>query len=87
MKTLEAMRQEIFRFRCSRCMSKFEFTKEERYENDWEYGEHKKGGRWEFPHNPVNWFYCPVCNKKETMKRNSIHKYFIMDNGTEVMDY
>jgi predicted RNA-binding Zn-ribbon protein involved in translation (DUF1610 family) len=87
MKTLETMKEEIFRFRCSRCRSKFEMTKQEREENDWEYGEHEKGGRYDYPHNPVDHFYCPVCGKVETMDRQSIHRYFIMDSGREVQDY
>lgn len=87
MKTLETMKEEIIRFRCDKCMSKFEMTEQELEENDWTYGEHKKGGEWDHPHNPLNWFYCPVCGMKRTMNHKSIHRYFIMDNGREVQIY
>ena len=87
MKTLEAMTNEIYRFRCSRCKSKFEMTKEEREENDWMHGEHPKGGRWDYPHNPLDHFYCPICNKVQTMDSRSVHRYFVMSNGNEVQDY
>ena len=87
MKTLESMKKEIYRFRCARCRSMFEMTKEERVENDWEYGEHAKDGKFDYPHNPRDHFYCPVCNQVRSMERKSIHRYFVMDNGNEVQDY
>ena len=85
MKTLETMKEEMYSFRCNRCRSKFEMTKDERKENDWVNGEHKKGGTNDYPHNPTNRFYCPVCKKQQNM--HDIHRYFVMDNGNVVYDY
>jgi len=87
MKTLEAMKKEIYRFRCGRCRSQFEVDKDERIAIDWKYGEHEPGGRYDYPHNPLDHFYCPVCECVRTMDKRTIHRFFVMDNGTEVMDY
>lgn len=87
MKALETKTKVIFRFRCDRCKSLYEITEEERKEIDWKYGEHKKGGEYTYPHNPINKFYCPTCDTVRYMDDRSIHKYFVMDNGNEVMDY
>lgn len=37
MKTLQKRVQVLYRFRCSRCKSKFEMTSEEKLENDWKF--------------------------------------------------
>ena len=79
MKILQRHKSVLYRFRCSRCSSQFEMTEEERTENDWEYGENKKGER-DYPHNPVNKFFCPICDKVEFMEDRTIHRYVILED-------
>ena len=80
MKILQKHKSVLYRFRCDRCSSQFEMTEEEREENNWEYGKHKKGGDWSYPHNPLNKFFCPICNKVEYMNNKTIHRYVILED-------
>lgn len=91
MKTLQKRVQVLYRFRCSGCKSKFEMTSEEKLENDWKFDDRKnkndlreKG--WG-PSNPLDYFYCPVCNCQQLVKRCDMHKIAVMDDGTEIVCY
>lgn len=91
MKTLQKRVQILYRFRCSRCKSKFEMTSEEKLENDWKFDgrENKNDLRkkgWG-PSNPLDYFYCPVCNCQQLVKRCDMHKIAVMDDGTEIVCY
>ena len=79
MKILQKHKSVLYRFRCKKCSSQFEITDEERRENDWEYGEYQKGER-NYPHNPTNKFWCPICNAVEFMESRTIHKYVILED-------
>lgn len=83
MKILQKKDKVIFRFRCNRCCSLFEMTDDERYENDKKHNESSISES----HNPLNKFDCPVCKTTRFMKHETIHKYFIMNDGSEIMDY
>lgn len=37
--------------------------------------------------NPGNKFECPVCNCVRGVRRNDMHKFSVMDDGTEIQDY
>lgn len=91
MKTLQKRVQILYRFRCSRCKSKFEMTSEEKLENDWKFDDRKnkndlreKG--WS-PSNPLDYFDCPICNCKQLVKRCDMHKIAVMDDNTEIVCY
>lgn len=91
MKTLQKRVQVLYRFRCERCRSKFEMTEEEKVENDWEFDDDKEKekrrteGR--SPRNPLDRFYCPVCQCKRIVRRGDMHRFAVMDDGTELMEY
>lgn len=100
MKTLQKRVQILYRFRCERCRSKFEMTEEEKLENDWKFTGYKysnKEGKYIFkevdresaryPHNPLDNFECPVCNCVRHVSVGDMHRYSVMDDGTEVKDY
>ena len=95
MKTLQREVQVLYRFRCERCRSKFEMTEEEKRENDINFTEdwarqleqEKEYGWKPHPHNPYDHFNCPVCKCVRLVRRNEMHRYHVMDDGTEVMDY
>lgn len=89
MKTLQKRVQILYRFRCERCRSKFEMTEEEKTENDWEFNEckHSKRENGDRPHNPMDYFNCPVCKCRRYVMRKDMHRYSVMDDGTEIMDY
>ena len=88
MKTLQRRLQVLYRFRCERCRSKFEMTEEEKLENDWKYDTGDKSNPYHTePINPTDKFYCPVCEKDRIVTREDMHKYSVMDDGTEIMDY
>lgn len=95
MKTLQKRVKIIYRFRCRECRSKFEMTDEEKRENDINFTEdwanqlenREKYGWTPHPHNPDNKFNCPVCGGVRTAKGKIMHKYSVMDDGTEFMDY
>ena len=90
MKTLQKRVQILYRFRCQRCRSKFEMTEEEKIENDWKFTDIKdrrsreEGGR---PHNPLDKFDCPVCGCTRYVMRRDMHRYSVMNDGTEIQDY
>lgn len=89
MKTLQKNVQIVYRFRCIRCKSVFEMTKEEKEENDWTYHEGRRsreeGAR--CPHNPMGYFYCPVCNERSYSAKRDEHMVYVMDDGTEYLGY
>jgi hypothetical protein len=40
------------------------------------------------PHNPMDYFDCPVCGREKTYsKKSESHRFTILDNGKEHMDY
>ena len=85
MKTLQKQVDIIWRFRCERCRSKFEMTNEEKLENDRKHNEsvHPE----DHVHNPLNHFDCPVCGKVEYVRRGEMHKFVLMDDGSEIQEY
>lgn len=89
MKTLQKRVQVLYRFRCSRCKSKFEMTSEEKLENDWKFDSRKnkndlrKKG-WG-PSNPLDYFYCPVCKRQQLVYKRDMHEIAVMDDGTEIV--
>ena len=88
MKTLQKRVQVLYRFRCERCRSKFEMTEEEKLENDWKFdGGDKSNPYHTSPSNPLDHFDCPVCGCVRYVRKNDMHRFSVMDDGTEVMDY
>ena len=95
MKTLQKRVQVLYRFRCERCRSKFEMTEEEKRENDIKFTDdwadrlrQQKEYGWEAsPYNPLDQFDCPVCGVVRYVRRNEMHRYSVMDDGTEIMEY
>ena len=95
MKTLQKRVQVLYRFRCERCRSKFEMTEEEKRENDIKFTDdwadrlrQQKEYGWEpRPHNPLDHFDCPVCGTTRYVSRGDMHRYAVMDDGTEIMEY
>lgn len=99
MKTLQKRVQILYRFRCERCRSKFEMTEEEKNENDWKFTNYHYSYK-ESKHvcgpvdrekqaksNPLDYFECPVCNCVRYVRRGDMHRYSVMDNGTEIKEY
>lgn len=84
MKTLQKAVKMVYRFRCEKCQSKFEMTREEKVENDWRYTS-KIGGSGDYPNNPMNYFPCPVCKCKRRVGNGDMEIYVIMEDGTEVL--
>lgn len=95
MKTLQERVQVLYRFRCERCRSKFEMTEEEKRENDIKFTDdwakrlrqQKEYGCEPCPHNPLDHFDCPVCGVTRYVRRGDMHKYSVMNDGTEIMEY
>lgn len=95
MKTLQREVQVLYRFRCERCRSQFEMTAEEKRENDIKFTENwddklrqqEEYGWTPMPHNLNDKFDCPVCNCVRYVRRGDMHRYHVMDDGTEIMDY
>lgn len=88
MKTLQKRVQVVYRFRCQRCRSKFEMTEEEKLENDWKFDAGDKSNPYHTnPLNPMNNFDCPVCQTISYVYKEEMHRYSVMDDGTEIMDY
>lgn len=99
MKTLQKRVQVLYRFRCERCRSQFEMTEEEKIENDWKFTKYHysyEEGDYvcgpvdrnnDYRHNPLNYFDCPICKCVRNVYRKDMHKYSVMDDGTEIMDY
>lgn len=95
MKTLQKGEMRLYRFRCDHCRSKFEMTEEEKFQNDIQFDDEwdkkvqnqEKYGWKATPNNLLNHFNCPVCDCIRYVRRNEMHCFVIMDDGTEVMDY
>ena len=91
MKTLQKRVQVLYRFRCERCRSKFEMTEEEKLENDWKFDDHKDKERRRAegrgPMNTLDYFDCPVCGCKRYVMRKDMHRFAVMDDGTEIIEY
>ena len=70
-------------------------TEEEKRENDIKFTDdwadrlrQQEEYGWEpHPHNPLDRFDCPVCGVVRYVRRNEMHRYSVMDDGTEIMDY
>ena len=90
MKTLQKQVSIIWRFRCESCRSKFEMTDEEKTENDREFDawaeRHADDVNYK-PFNPGHKFNCPVCKQVKEVRRNEMHKFMVMDDGSEVQEY
>lgn len=86
MKTLQKQVNILWRFRCERCRSRFEMTNEEKMENDRKYDE-SVHPNYNWPHNPMEYFDCPVCGRREYVRRGEMHKFIVMDDGTELQEY
>lgn len=86
MKTLQKQVDILWRFRCERCRSKFEMTDAEKVENDKKFSEVDETSSI-YPHNPMNYFDCPVCNTRRYVRRNEMHKFMLMDDGSEFQEY
>ena len=87
MKILQQNVRFMYRFRCKKCRSLYEMDECEKLENDWKYGEYTDRKENRFPYNPLNKFYCPVCNAVEAVRFEDIHKYAVMDDGTMIEEY
>ena len=92
MKTLQKRVQVLYRFRCERCRSKFEMTEEEKLENDWKFDDRidkeKLRAEGHIPlMNHLNRFDCPVCGCERYVSKGDMHKFAVMDDGTEIMEY
>lgn len=99
MKTLQERVKIVYRFRCDTCRSKFEMTEEEKIENDWKFTNYifsKEENKWicgpvnrdkDFISNPLRYFDCPVCKRVRNVKHGEMHKYSVMNDGTEIMNY
>ena len=91
MKTLQRRVQVLYRFRCERCRSKFEMTEEEKLENDWKFDDRKDKEKLRaearIPMNHLDHFDCPVCGCKRYVSRGDMHRFAVMNDGTEIMEY
>lgn len=86
MKTLQKQVDILWRFRCERCRSKFEMTDAERLENDKKFSEVKETSAI-YPHNPMHYFDCPVCGERRYVRNYELHKFMLMDDGSEFQEY
>ena len=86
MKILQKQIGIIWRFRCERCRSQFEMTDEEKLENDKKFSEVSETSAI-YPFNPMHHFDCPVCNTKRYVRRDEMHKFIVMDDGREIVEY
>ena len=92
MKTLQKRVQVLYRFRCERCRSKFEMTEEEKLENDWKFDDRIDKERLRAEGhiplmNHLNQFDCPVCGCKRYVMEKDMHRFAVMDDGTEIIEY
>lgn len=99
MKTLQKRVQVLYRFRCERCRSQFEMTEEEKIENDWTFTNYtfsRKENKYicgpvdrdkDLRHNPLDRFNCPICECVSYVRNDDMHKYSVMDDGTEIIIY
>ena len=75
-------------------------TEEEMTENDWKFTNYHysyKEGKYicgpvdrdkkKIPSNPLKYFECPVCKCVRHVQRGDMHKYSVMDDGTEIKEY
>lgn len=86
--TLQKKVQTLYRFRCAYCKSQFEMTEEEKTENDWKHHEgNRPRGESLFPCNPNDHFDCPVCKKVSMVMKRDMHKFAVMDDGSEISYY
>lgn len=86
MKTLQKQVDILWRFRCERCRSQFEMTDAEKVENDKKFSEVDETSLI-YPHNPMHYFDCPVCNTRRYVRNYEMHKFMLMDDGTEFKEY
>lgn len=86
MKTLQKQVAIVWRFRCDRCRSQFEMTDAEKEINDRKHSEVPETSSI-YPHNPMNHFDCPVCNTRRYVRKNEMHKFMVMDDGSEIQEY
>ena len=99
MKTLQKRMQILYRFRCERCRTEYEMTEAEKIENDWQFTNYmfsKEHNKWicgpvdrdkDHRHNLLDRFYCPVCKCVRYVRKEDMHKFSVMDDGTEIQDY
>lgn len=99
MKVLErSTAKHVYRRRCIRCKSVIELDDEDKREFDLKYDEswrvkeksleERRNDMEYHPHNPMDYFDCPVCGTKKTYAtRSESHKFTILENGKEYMDY
>lgn len=94
MKILNRSVATVYRFRCDRCRSVFEMTEEEKLENDRKFTDDWLKLRdkdlpveQRFVSNNLNKFDCPVCNCVRYAHRGDMHRYKIMEDGTEFKEY
>lgn len=81
MKILEKEVKVLYRFRCNKCRSKFEMTKDEKTDNDWAFNERKNRKIESGPWNPLDKFKCPVCKNVRYMR--DLREIHVMNNGNE----
>ena len=66
-------------------------TEDEKTENDWKFDGSKnkdeKRAKGYFPHNPLDYFDCPVCKCRRHVKKGDMHRISVMDDGTEIVDF
>ena len=75
-------------------------TEEEKTENDWKFTNYHysyKEGKYicgpvdrdkkKISSNPLGYFDCPVCKCVRHVQRGDMHKYSVMDDGTEIKEY
>lgn len=91
MKTLQKRVQILYRFRCGTCKSKFEMTGEEKIENDLKFDDRKyKGKRRDkacFQFITPDRFDCPICGFERNVLGGYMHRFAVMDDGTEIQEY
>lgn len=74
MKTIQRCRKVIYRWRCENCGSLLE-------EDDYEV--HRSHHYNEYEVKTQFNYYCPVCAKRHGAIEETLHKYALMDDGTE----
>lgn len=78
MKILQKRVQVLYRFRCDACKSKFEMTEDEKLKNDLEFGNYR---------DRLDRFSCPLCKHTGIVLGGYMHRFAVMDDGTEIKEY